>query len=162
MYKQSFMHCAHFHHPQLYWTCWMFDSWVPPALWPVRCSHGRSSSLHCNKSAYCTLPPCRYSCTCIAFWTQHGTSETWGCRWWGWWRCWCRCTSCRRGGTRCRGKEGWWRSWPPPMFGKASTAMQIGSPPQPASLLSVEGAQREKLTPPSVVAHGRSYWARFC
>ena len=126
------------------WTSWGFGRSRPPALWPARCSRGTNPSWRCNTSARCTPPPspCAASCTCTAFWRPRGTSGTWGCKWWGWWRCWCRCTSGRRAGTRCCGRAGRWRSWPPPGFGKASTAERRGRPPRPASSLSVDAKWR--------------------
>lgn len=126
-------------------SCWSGRS-LPPAPWSARCSRGMNLWSRCNTSARCILPPspCVASCTCRAFWTRRETSETWGCRWWGWWRCWCRCTSGRRGGTRCCGTAGRWRSWPPPGFGKASRARRRGRPPQLASLLSVDSEKEEQ------------------
>lgn len=92
---------------------WQRCRWGPRCRWRVYPSLSSHSGRSCGK--------------------RHETSETWHCRWLGWWRCWGRCRFCRKARTSCPNRPCPGRSWPPPECGTASRAGRRGLPPLPAS-----------------------------
>lgn len=103
---------------------WRRCRWGPRCRWRVYLSLSSHSGRSCGK--------------------RRETSETWHCRWLGWWRCWGRCRFCRKARTSCPNRPCPGRSWPPPECGTASRAGRRGLPPLPASWSPAVG-RKEKL-----------------